>query len=671
MTNYFLSKKKEALVSKSVYDIIKRQNGEAFAQGIRRYDNGIFDVPNLPEIVKFAGRNPILLLPFLESLKQVKISGVETGKSPFELLKEAGYEAFYADSLEKQNQIEPYYAENEALCTFMDKSRYIRYHIIHAIKEGAEKLKRSDFKGKEKREDAYATSVLSIQILKEGGFISIKNRYNHGVDNSDNTFNSNPDNIIKGLSLSLKRHFNVDFSSQEKDLPIGYQYIDGKIYQIHTERDHIYFGDRFYIQNGVVHFLDKDFEMVVDDFIIDLKRRKVYYPEATGPLNRVGQISQEQSNLHLLIEDEIKDKVVRVSKSGDEKAFFANGNLILKVKGNQLTHLYLPTSKRQAISLFNFHPTIEVFESVFVSEIQGTSFYHCPCLKEVKMPLVKEVLEMFMVNNKALVEVDFPSLEKMGKNAFIQLPSISKLVFFSLKEVGPYCLRELNGLTKLSAPQLEKVGLNSLQRLLSISTLELASLKICDNGAISSCPQLKEIKLQKLQSVADYCVCDVPKLEVLNMPLLEKVGDFSLRHLGLKSLLLTTLKEVGHECFHCNKKLRKSAFPNLEKTGAGFLSNCPCLMEVEVPNLKVFQTDIFKKSNNLKVIKADSLTQISKYAGLKYLPSLMCLYAPNLEERVLFASFYLHPFQEQLILRNKSQEYLQMMREGQKGRFYE
>ncbi|MBQ8250630.1 MAG: leucine-rich repeat protein [Alphaproteobacteria bacterium] len=658
-------------MSKSVYETIKRQNGEAFAQAIRRYDNGIFDVENLPEIVKFAGRNPIPLLPFLESLKQVKIPEVETEKSPFELLKEAGYKAFYANTLEKQNSIEPYYTENEALCTFMDKSRYIRYHIIHAIKEGAEQLKRSDFKGKEKREDEYGVSVLSIQILKEGGFISIKNRYNHGVENSDNTYNSNPDNIIKGLSLALKRHFNVDFSSQEKDLPIGYQFIDGKIYKYHTEREHIYFGDRFYIQNGVVNFLDKDFEIVVDDFVIDLKRKKVYYPEVNGSLKKTSQKSQDKSNLHLLIEDEIKDKVVRVSKSGDEKALFVNGNLILKAKANQLTHLYLPSTKRQAASLFNFHPTIEVFESAFISEIQGTSFYHCPCLKEVKMPLVKEILGMFMVNNKALVEVDFPSLEKMGKNSFLQLPSISKLVFFSLKEVGPYCLRELNGLTKLSAPQLEKVGLNSLQKLLSLATLELGALKMCDNGVISSCPQLKEIKLQKLQSLADYCVCDVPKLEVLDIPLLEKMGDFSLNNLGLKSLFLPTLKEVGNECLYRNKKLRKAVFLNLEKTGAGFLSNCNCLMEVEVPNLKEFQTDIFKKSNNLKVIKADSLAQISKYAGLKYLPSLMCLYAPLLDERSLFASFYLHPFQEQLILRSGSKEYLQMMREGQKGRLYE
>ena len=52
---------------KSVYDIIKKQNGEAFARAIRNFDSGIFEVNNLPEIVKYAGRNALPLLNYLES----------------------------------------------------------------------------------------------------------------------------------------------------------------------------------------------------------------------------------------------------------------------------------------------------------------------------------------------------------------------------------------------------------------------------------------------------------------------------------------------------------------------------------------------------------------------------------------------------------------------------
>ena len=58
-------------MTKLVYDIIKKQNGEAFAKAIRNYDNGIFDVPDLPLIVRYAGRNALPLLPFLESLKEI------------------------------------------------------------------------------------------------------------------------------------------------------------------------------------------------------------------------------------------------------------------------------------------------------------------------------------------------------------------------------------------------------------------------------------------------------------------------------------------------------------------------------------------------------------------------------------------------------------------------
>ena len=91
-----------------MYDIIKKQNGEAFAKGIRRFDSGLFDIENLDKIVRYAGRNPVPILGFLESLKGVEIQEYQTGKNPFELLKMVGYDAFVADTLTKQNSIEKY-----------------------------------------------------------------------------------------------------------------------------------------------------------------------------------------------------------------------------------------------------------------------------------------------------------------------------------------------------------------------------------------------------------------------------------------------------------------------------------------------------------------------------------------------------------------------------------
>ena len=68
----FQKKRMGGVMTKLVYDIIKKQNGEAFAKAIRNYDSGIFDVPDLARIVRYAGRNALQLLPFLESLKEIQ-----------------------------------------------------------------------------------------------------------------------------------------------------------------------------------------------------------------------------------------------------------------------------------------------------------------------------------------------------------------------------------------------------------------------------------------------------------------------------------------------------------------------------------------------------------------------------------------------------------------------
>ena len=52
-----------------MFDIIKKQNGETFAKAIRNYDNGIFDIPNLDKIVKYAGRQAEPIMTYLVSLK--------------------------------------------------------------------------------------------------------------------------------------------------------------------------------------------------------------------------------------------------------------------------------------------------------------------------------------------------------------------------------------------------------------------------------------------------------------------------------------------------------------------------------------------------------------------------------------------------------------------------
>ncbi len=134
-------------MAKSVYDIIKKQNGEKFAKAVRNYDSGIFDIKDIDKIVKFAGSEAEPIMNYLISLKDVKIEEHGVHKSPFELLREAGYISMHADTLEKQNNPDfmALYADGEAICTFRDNHRFQNYHIIHCIKESINDIKREDF----------------------------------------------------------------------------------------------------------------------------------------------------------------------------------------------------------------------------------------------------------------------------------------------------------------------------------------------------------------------------------------------------------------------------------------------------------------------------------------------------------------------------------------------
>ncbi len=612
-------------MTKSVYTLIKKQNGEAFAQSIRRFDNGIFAVPNLPYIVKYAGRMAEPLLMFLEGLKQVKTQDAETDKDPFELLKEAGYEAFYADTEEKKNATISYYDENEVLCTFLDSSKHLRFYILHCVQPGAENLRRADFKGKEKIDDAYALSVLSIQILKEGGFIKIVNRYNHGIEGADNTFNSNPDNIIKGLSVALKRYFKVDFSSGERNVPAGFVYQDGQIFKIHTKTKQVYFGDGFYIQNGFVTYLDKDYEWVVDDFIIDLKTRCVKSPllphlngskqqEENEALN-----TKNQSNLAELIDDEIRGKTLRISRCGDEKSLYVDGKKILTAKNNQLTHLYLQTTTRVAKNVFCQHPTIQVADMGRVNVFEGPAFYMCPHLESIVANHVQEVKDTFVAECPNLEEVAFYSLQKMRSNSFCGLQKIQTLIFFSLKEVGSHCLSRLNQAELLSAPQLERVGIGSITKLFQIKKMEFPSLLYCQNSSVSNCPNLEELILKNLIKIGDYCLCEFKKLKHMGVPSLIETGDFCLSSLGVKEFEAQNLEQVGQDNLQRNPKLKSARVNKLKKTGAGFLAYCPVLLEAETENLVKLERDSFKDDKSLRLIKADFVTEVSKNADLKFL----------------------------------------------------
>jgi len=153
-----------------MYNRIKKRNGEQFAKQIKDYHNGIFDIPKINEICYYAGRNAEPLLPYLISLLN-KDDECQNNPDYFgDLIEKAGYNWVIADTMEKQDSIKKYFKSNEELCTFGTK-RFESHYMVNVWKKNAENIDREETPT---RDGEYGTSVMSIQMAKNGGFISIK-----------------------------------------------------------------------------------------------------------------------------------------------------------------------------------------------------------------------------------------------------------------------------------------------------------------------------------------------------------------------------------------------------------------------------------------------------------------------------------------------------------------
>jgi acetyltransferase-like isoleucine patch superfamily enzyme len=255
-----------------MFQKIKKLKGERFAKTIRSYDNGIFDIHNLPEIVRHAGEEAEPLLQYLISLKNIKIEN-KSSESIKDLLDKAGYDFIIVTDQKSQDSIKKYYATGEVICT-IGTDRWKHYHMIQVWKKNIAEIKRENYPSP-KREDEYGTSCMSIQIGKSGGFISIKNRYNHTVSNPDNTLSSNPDNIIIGLADALRRKFKVDFSSQKAEIQGNFTIFDKKIVKYNYEINGVFIGENCYIKNGELIEIDKNTQLIMDYFLLDIPSKKI------------------------------------------------------------------------------------------------------------------------------------------------------------------------------------------------------------------------------------------------------------------------------------------------------------------------------------------------------------------------------------------------------------
>ena len=603
-----------------MFDIIKKQNGEHFAKAIRAYDNGIFDIPDLDKIVKYAGRKAEPLMNYLVSLKNVKIEEHAVHQHPFDLLSKAGYTAYYADTLEKQNWPKQFYAKGEELCTFHDPNRYKNYHIVVAIKKNVKDIKRENFPNP-KREDEYGTSVLQIQMLKSGGFISIKNRYNHTVENPDNTFNSNPDNIISGLSDALKHYYHVDFSSQKVHLPENFVLIDNQIVNCNYEINNVYFSENCYVEDGNIHEIDKQKELMLDYFILNLQDKSIKNP------------SELENGFIAALQEEIKDKKLQITVNEQgNKCLQADGKTILELDHGKIKSLHFDNVKKIDDNFLQYNNELSDVSLSNVISIGSRFLHDARFLEGISLPKVKNIDHQFLSWGKNLKRVSLPQVEKIGDNFLFSNNQITEISLPNVLQVGNEFLPWNALLSEVSLPKIEIIQDSFLASNNNLTHVSLPKVKKIGSDFLRRNSVLEEISLPNVQQIGACFLHNNEKLSHISLPQVDSIDKgFLFENEIISQISLPKVTAIGDGFGYYNENLRQISFPKVTKIGDDFLCCNNIIAQISLPKVTDIGENFLYENKNLTQI---SLPEVA-YVGenfLRYNQQLKEISLPKIQE---------------------------------------
>lgn len=414
--------------------IIKKKYGEKMAHLCKSMFSTILEVPNLLSTIlmnHFAFNKDLYddlveqdkLMSFKDFIysiykedildkekKEKEISEIDA--TPEELLSKVGYELYACHSEEEIQSFRKYFADGEVLCTFKG-GRLEKCHVFFAIKKDVDKIKRDSFKHPE-REDAYGISVISIQFTKDFSHtLSIKNRYNHVVDNPDATFSNNLDEIVEGLSLSFAKYYGLEQKYVVTDFYLK-QYIrasNGKFYKYNFSYNDIYYcPNNVIIDHSHVKEFDKSLYIVFDYFILELKKvnikNRVYaydkqsydsFPRTMGAIKKVDVVVEE--DLRKLFITPVEGEVITIMLNQENEIVgYENPNVV------QIGSYFLWNSRNlKYLSL----PLVENIGHCFLYSNRKLDYLCLPnlvsCQSDIQNILMEEV------------EVDFPCVLKKEK----------------------------------------------------------------------------------------------------------------------------------------------------------------------------------------------------------------------------------------------------------------
>ena len=389
-------------------------------------------------------------------------------KTPKELLEEAGYDLYECHTEEEIQSFRKYYRENEELCTFRG-NRLERCYVFFAVKKDVDNIKREDFQ-KPKREDLYGTSVISIQFTKDKNHtLSIKNRYNHKVNNPDATFKNNLDNIILGLTESFSRYYGMTQAKLTNDFEIpGYvEASDEKYYKYSHEINNIYYcPNNIIIDNFRVKRLKQN-KLLIDYFILDLENKTIslydycledYFEESLKKINQI-QIAKEKEYKKIIIKTSEGDVILKIDK-GNKIIEYQNNNI--KEIGDNffrynifLEHLWLPNVTSIGLKFLYYNQSLRLLDLPNVIKIGNVFLYCNKSLNHIELPKVVEIGNDFLSCNRSLNQLSLPKTKKIGDNFLTLNRSLNQIYLPKLKQIEESFLYNNKSLTQLELPSVK------------------------------------------------------------------------------------------------------------------------------------------------------------------------------------------------------------------------
>ena len=406
-------------------------------------------------------------------------------KTPYQLLDENGYNLYECNSEEEIQSFKKYYKSGEELCTFHGGNRLNRCVVFFAVKKDVEEIKREDFNNP-KREDEYGTSVMSIQFTKsQNSTVSIKNRYNHTVNNPDATYGNNLDEITLGLRQSFEkllseRGLTLNSSNIEAFYIPGYVVADdGKYYKYNMEiNGNYYCPGNVIIDHGNVIKIEPEKQELIDYFILDKENKTLsLYDISLGrdsfidgfknidSIEMANNNNSEQKTKTITIKEKSSDKpiTIEINKESNSIIGYTNENLTnlgdnFLGYNEKLSKLVAPNVTSIKYGVLQNNKGLEKFEAPNLKKIGDCFLRYNVQLSNIEVPNVTYIGNEVLKNNIELEKFEAPNLEWIGYSFLRNNSKLSEFKVPNVTCIGNRVLGNNKKIEKFEAPNAEKIG---------------------------------------------------------------------------------------------------------------------------------------------------------------------------------------------------------------------